>query len=188
MAMIGDVSGRGARAAATGHLVRQAVRVAALREEQPSRALGLVNRALLDQAEEEDFCTACCVLLRRSPRGFRATVCAAGHPLPLLIGAPGGPWPVGRPGGLLGVSAELVLEEVAIDLGAGHGLLLVTDGLEERRGDERSFGEEAFGAVLASLGDASAQEIVETLRAELLGFGPEPLADDAALLALRVAR
>ncbi|HXF71231.1 MAG TPA: GAF domain-containing protein [Actinomycetota bacterium] len=187
MAMMGDVSGRGAQAAATGNLVRQAVRVGALRERSPSRILGLVNRALLDQAEEEVFCTVCCVLLEREEVGFRATVCSAGHPLPLLLAPSGGAQPVGRPGGLLGVSSELALYDVPVELPPGQGLLLVTDGVDERRREGQAFGERAFGRLLASLAGSSAQEIVETLRTELLAFAPEPLADDAALLALRVA-
>ncbi|HXF73544.1 MAG TPA: SpoIIE family protein phosphatase [Actinomycetota bacterium] len=187
VAVVGDVSGRGVRAAVTGNLVRQAVRVAALEDPAPSRVLRLVNRALLDQAEEEVFCTACCVLLERRAVGFRATVCSAGHPLPLLLEASGEIRSVGCPGGLLGVCDEPGLRDVEVRLGPGRGLLLYTDGVQERRGEGgRAFGDEAFGRALEELAGAPAREVVERLRVELLGYGPEPLADDAALLALRV--
>ncbi|HXF36779.1 MAG TPA: GAF domain-containing protein [Actinomycetota bacterium] len=188
VAMIGDVSGRGPRAAATGSLVRQAVRVAALRERAPSDILGLVNRALMGQVGEGEFCTVCCVRIEASGGGpgFRLTMALAGHPLPVIVRRSGEIVPAGRPGSLLGVFPDAPMEDSVVHLAPGDTMVLFTDGLEERRRGDEPFGGSAFRRVLRSLAGAPADEVVETIRVELTGFSPEPLADDVAIMALRV--
>ena len=55
--MVGDVSGKGAEAAAVMALARYTVRTAALGRSRPSQILRVLNEALL-RSETERFCTA----------------------------------------------------------------------------------------------------------------------------------
>lgn len=80
-------------------------------------------------------------------------------------------------------SVELEVEEVTLE--PGSVLLLVTDGVVEARAGGELFGEERLAAVLAGAGD-SARGVVEAVAAAVAEHAGERLADDAAVLALRV--
>ena len=76
--MIGDVTGKGARAAALTSLVRHTVRTAARYEQSPSGVLDIVNRTLIAERTPDSgrYCTVafCRVELNGSAR---ATICCA---------------------------------------------------------------------------------------------------------------
>jgi sigma-B regulation protein RsbU (phosphoserine phosphatase) len=72
---IGDVCGKGARAAALTGLSRHTLRTAALYERGPSDVLGALNRALLAQRTVRGkYCTAAFCRLTRSGDGPAVTV------------------------------------------------------------------------------------------------------------------
>src|SRR4051794_14217536 len=62
-AVIGDVCGKGADAAALTALVRYTIRALATAERQPSEVLELVNEAILRQRSDKRFCTVALVRL-----------------------------------------------------------------------------------------------------------------------------
>jgi CheY-like chemotaxis protein len=100
--VIGDVTGKGARAAALTGLVRHTVRTAARYEATPSGVLDVVNRTLI--AERSDGGRYCTVAFCRIDLagGMRATICCAGHPMPMVIRGSGSIEHVGRPGSVRG--------------------------------------------------------------------------------------
>jgi len=185
LALIGDVCGHGPRAAAIGNSVRHAVRVAAMHDPRPSRVLEVVDRILLDRADDAEFCTACVVALERDGDGFRLVASSAGHPLPIVLRADGDLEPVGAHGTLLGAFDDATRRDVVGRLHVGDTLVLFTDGLEERRCGDAFFGDDAFATVMRASAGASADELVERLRVALRDFGTAAFADDVAVLALQ---
>jgi hypothetical protein len=72
-------------AALTG-LTRYTLRAAVMEEPQPSRALQLLNEAVLRE-ESDRFCTAAHLHLQAEPVGLRAWIVSGGHP-PALVKNP----------------------------------------------------------------------------------------------------
>ena len=138
--VIGDVTGKGARAAALTSLVRHTVRTAARYEDKPSRVLDFVNRTLIaERTESGRYCTVafCRVELNGSAR---ATICCAGHPMPMVIRGSGEVEHVGRPGSVLGWVEDPKLLDVDFEVGARESLVLFTDGVTEARTTGDAYG------------------------------------------------
>ena len=78
--MIGDVTGKGVRAAAVTSLVRHTAWTASEFDTSPSHLLERVNAALR-RRPSLSVCTALCLRIS----GSRVTVASGGHPLPWLL-------------------------------------------------------------------------------------------------------
>ncbi|MFK0254482.1 SpoIIE family protein phosphatase [Streptomyces sp. NPDC090445] len=155
--VVGDVMGRGLRAAVAMGELRTAVRTLALLDLEPAEVLAALDeiarglgapggsqqasRAALQarDADRSEVYLATCVYAVYDPVTRRCTIANAGHMPPVLVeppepGAPPRPAlllevPPGMP---LGVGGE-PFEEVEIDLPEGALLALYTDGLVESR-------------------------------------------------------
>jgi PAS domain S-box-containing protein len=138
--VIGDVTGKGARAAGLTALVRHTLRTAARYEDTPSRVLDVVNRTLMaERTDTGRYCTV--AMCRLHLKGtMRATICCAGHPLPMVVRGPGAIDHVGRPGSVLGWVADPKLVDVEFDLDPGQSLVLFTDGVTEARTTGDAYG------------------------------------------------
>ena len=136
--LVGDVCGKGASAAAVTGLARYTLRAGAVRETRPSRTLALLNEAILRQRAPHEFCSVAFARLEpNGAAGVRATVSNGGHPLPLVLRSDGTVETVGAHGTLLGVVPDPVLRDEAVELRAGDGLVLYTDGLTDAYASER---------------------------------------------------
>jgi serine phosphatase RsbU (regulator of sigma subunit) len=186
VAVIGDVVGKGAEAAAMMGLARYTIRTAAMSEGRPSAILETLNQAVLKQTDDERFCTACCVRLRPSGGETRATVSSGGHPLPLVLRADGSTVVVGSPGTIVGVFEDPVLVDRAVDLGLGDTLVLYTDGVTDERRDADEFGETRLHEALSELTGAGAQRIADGVVDAVVGFRTGQPKDDIAILAIKV--
>jgi serine phosphatase RsbU (regulator of sigma subunit) len=186
MAVIGDIVGKGAEAAAMMGLARYTTRTAAMTEARPSRILETLNRAILRQTDDQRFCTACCVRLMRNGYGARVTIASGGHPLPLVLHATGSTEPAGAPGSIIGVFDDAGYSDQVVDLAVGDALVLYTDGVTDERRDGEPFGEERLRNVLGELGAASAQPIADRIVEAVADFSTGPQRDDVALLVIRV--
>ena len=141
--VIGDVCGKGPRAAGVTALARHTLRAAAMLGQTPTEMLGTLHRALRRQPPGADLCTRRLVTRRRAAgEPARLTVTLAGHPPPLLIDARRQP------------HARSAARHAARrarpdrrDRGArrscapGETLLLYTDGLPEAGRSDRRLGE-----------------------------------------------
>jgi Stage II sporulation protein E (SpoIIE)/GAF domain len=186
IAVIGDVVGKGAEAAAMMGLARYTIRTAAMSEGRPSAILETLNQAVLTQTDDERFCTACCVRLRPSGSQTRATVSSGGHPLPLVLRADGSIEVVGSPGTIVGVFEDPVLVDRSVDLGLGDTLVLYTDGVTDERRGEDEFGEMRLHEALSELAGAGAQRIADGVVDAVVGFRTGQPKDDIAILVIRV--
>ena len=130
LVVIGDVTGKGAKAAATTALVRYTLRAAALRPGSARDLLGELNSAML--AQDASFCTVALISIHPQAVGTaELSVCLAGHPAPLLLRGQGGVTEVGTYGTVMGYTEHPELTETRVELGLGDVLLLYTDGLTE---------------------------------------------------------
>ena len=175
---VGDVVGRGLRAAIVMGRIRNALRAYALIDDcDPATVLSRADRQL-QHFEDREMATAIVALLEPSHERFRVSV--AGHPAPVLAAGGGhGRYldlPVDRP---LGVVAPAQRRVTGVDLPAGGLVAFYTDGLIERRGTVITEGiERLCQAVVAGPPEQVCTQVMASL------VGAEPPADDIALLAL----
>jgi serine phosphatase RsbU (regulator of sigma subunit)/PAS domain-containing protein len=183
-AVIGDVCGKGAEAAAVTALARYTIRAAAVRRRSPSAILRWLSDAMLRQQEEEHsrFCTIACAHLDLGRSPPRVTVSCGGHPLPLVVRRDGTVDEVGAAGTLLGLVAQPTLQDRSAELGEGDTLLLYTDGLTEAGAPGRVWTPDELAAAARRAAGGSARVMVERLLEAALG---PSLRDDVAVLALR---
>jgi PAS domain S-box-containing protein len=185
---IGDVRGKGPRAAAVTALARYTMRTASLTETSPSRVLQTLNEAMLRQRSDDRFCTVAYASIQPSPLGgVSMKLGVGGHPLPLLLRADGSVERVGSPGTLIGLVPDPDIIDVDVELHPGESLILYTDGVSEARSLERGlFGEERLIELLRGLGDQHATGIAEQIEQQVLEFQNHASADDLAVLVMRV--
>ncbi len=123
--LLGDVSGKGLKAAMTVALIVGAARTLARFAPRPADLLAELNLRL-DGRLQGGFVTCLAMLLDQDGN---CTVASAGHPAPFLNDRE-----LPLPGALpLGVVASIVYEETSIDLFEGDRFTLYTDGLLEAR-------------------------------------------------------
>lgn len=181
--LVGDVEGKGVRAAGLTETVRSAVRTAALTDSSPAYILGKANDLLLSQ-EMGQFVTAALVVV--DPRTGEARMASAGHPPALLITAAGVEEAEVEAGVPLG-SFPWRFADARLELSPDDVVLLYTDGLTETRRDGEQFGAERAAAYAADLRGAALDDLLAGLLTAAVDFGGE-LRDDVQLVAFRVAR
>lgn len=123
--LLGDVSGKGLRAAMTVSMIVGAVRTLSRFLNSPAEVLSELNTRLHGRMQD-GFAT--CLALRLDADGH-CTIACAGHPSPYLNNRE-----LGLPGALpLGVTSALTYEETTLQLREGDHFALYTDGLLEAR-------------------------------------------------------
>jgi PAS domain S-box-containing protein len=185
IAVIGDVCGKGAEAAAVTALARYTIRAAAVRRRSPAAILRWLNDAMLRQDSDGRFCTIACVHIDTSRPRIRLSVACGGHPPALVRRADGTVADLGAAGTLLGLVPELELEDEHAEIGPGDTLLLYTDGVTEARAPQHTLDPDELRAVVAAMAHGSAQAQADALVAAALGPDGGPSRDDIAVLALR---
>jgi len=177
--IIGDVMGRGVRAAAVMGQLRSATRAFARLDLPPRDVLDFLDGTVRD-LEGGQIVT--CIYAVYDPADHKLEIANAGHPPPLLA-LPGEPTRriSGALGPPLGAGPSAYTSE-QITLSAGATVVLYTDGLVERRGSDLDSGIDALGAAIDGaphLVPDLASSIVRTLR-------PDGADDDVALLVAQV--
>ena len=186
---VGDVCGRGARAAALTALARWTIRAAAVRSFAPASVLADLNAALLADDEEADdhFCSAVFARLELDTCGAWLTLASAGHPRPIVLRRAGWIDIRGHVGLPLGLFADAAPADDRVGLGPGDALVALTDGITEARSlDGELFGDERLPEVLLDCCGHSAEVVADRIMKEAALFGDGELRDDVALLVIRV--
>lgn len=181
---IGDVCGKGPEAAAIMGMTRIALRSLAREDDSRplSEVLELLNGFLLDSELMGDrFCTVCVARLDLSDERVAVTTCLGGHPPPLLVRADGSLGTVGTPGSLLGLFADVSLQDTRAELHRGDTIALFTDGVTELSVEHPDEGESLLRSALVAAATEDAAGIVKTVERTLLDPRGE-LRDDAALV------
>jgi anti-sigma regulatory factor (Ser/Thr protein kinase) len=177
--VIGDVMGRGVRAAAVMGQLRTAVRTCARLDLQPVEVVELLDGLVSDLGD--DFQIATCLYGVFDPHARELLMSSAGHIAPVVRTASGDVHPLD-----LAVSAPLGVADPPrhsrVRLLPGTVLALFTDGLVEVRGSDIDTGIEALCRVIAGGPD----KLEELADAVLHRLTVDDADDDVALLLLRV--
>jgi len=182
MVVIGDVTGRGAHAAAVTAHARYTLRTAAALTGDPVVALRTLNRDLLARSGTALCSVAAMAIAEARTEPVRLAV--AGHPPPLLVDGDS-VTEAGTPAPILGAFPEDGWSIEAIAVGPEQQLVVVTDGITEATGSAGRFGESRLHAALA--GVSSPARAAQQIEAALHEFTGGELEDDAAILAIAPA-
>ena len=178
---VGDVGGKGVVAASRMGQLRTALRAYGLGGMSPAEVLEHANR--LAEATESFFATLVVLDLDLETGELRYS--SAGHPPPLLLRGDGDV--AFLDGGLsvpFGVAADTVFVEDHVILSPGDRLIVYTDGLVERRGEQLDVGLERLRDAVRAWAGAALDVHVDRVLEAMLPGGKR--ADDVAVLALEV--
>jgi PAS domain S-box-containing protein len=182
--VVGDVCGKGVEAAAVTGMARHTIRASALREPSPRLALEDLNGVMLRE-DGERFCTVALGRIETNETSAHLTVACGGHPSPFLVRRRGKLETVGTPGSLLGVFANVAIEDRSVTLKPNDLAVFYTDGLIDSR-HPTPLDEGALRGIVQACAGKSAQETVDTIaRAVADPAGEAP--DDICVVAVRVA-
>jgi serine phosphatase RsbU (regulator of sigma subunit) len=177
--VIGDVSGRGIRAAAVMASLRFAIRGFVSEGHDPEAVLVAASK-LLDLRVDRHFATVLCGCVDLEARTL--TFASAGHLLPLLTTSAGTMMLSGRPGPPLGVASGARYPATTVPLPPAGTLLAFTDGLVERRGEDLDGG---VARLIAAIGPIDGSCLSDELDALIAALIPDRAADDTALVGMR---
>ncbi|MFI0966264.1 PP2C family protein-serine/threonine phosphatase [Streptomyces sp. NPDC021080] len=177
--VVGDVMGHGLDAAVDMTAYRSMLRYVASTDLPPHRVLRRLDSAV---AEDGTRRPATCLLVRVDPARGTAVIAGAGHLPPVVFAGDGSgellPLPVGPPLGT-GVGGY---QQVVRALSPDDTLVMFTDGLVERRGEDI----DASLARLAALRLPPGAGVDDLLDEVLVALDARHAEDDVAVLAARI--
>ena len=187
LAAIGDVCGKGPRAASRTSLVRDVLRLL-VRQGQPlADAVGLLHEMMMEARDPEQFATAAVALLTRSDGSeLGVELVLAGHEQPALVRADGSVELVGRHGSAVGLVDTFEVHATHHVLGVGDTLVFYTDGITERRRGGEQFGQERLMDILTKGAGGTLEQMIAGLLRAVRDFSPKPYQDDIAIMGVRV--
>lgn len=182
MVVIGDVTGRGAKAAAVTAHARYTLRTAAALTGDPVVALRTLNRELLAR-QGAALCSVAAMAFSEDP-DEPVRLAVAGHPPPLLVDGDS-VTEVTSPAPVLGAFTDETWALESTRVAPGQQLVVVTDGVTEMVGDGERFGEKRLCAQLEGI--SSPALATQRIEGALHEFAGGTLDDDAAILAIAPA-
>ncbi len=179
---VGDVVGQGPAAAAVMGQLRSALSTALLQGSSPADALELLDR-FAARLPGSTASTAACLVVDRE-RG-EVTWARAGHLPPLLLAPEGAELLDGAGSGtVLGVPGRRPYTEGTLPIGPGSCLVLFTDGLVERRGEDLDAGLQRLVKAADRLSHLDPERLATALLRDLLADTDQP--DDVAMVLARL--
>jgi serine phosphatase RsbU (regulator of sigma subunit) len=176
--VIGDVSGRGLRAATVMASLRYAIHAYAADGDAPDVILTKLSN-LLDIERDGAFATVLCGTIDVSAR--RMTIASAGHLQPLVVSNGSASFASVHTGLPVGVETPAPYESASVAIPTHGTVLLYTDGLVERRGESLDVGLERLRNAAAGV-DGSLERLLTEVVDGLNQAGSD---DDTAILGLR---
>ena len=182
---VGDVSGKGAEAAARTAMVKYMMRAFATADPRPAAVLHSLNDALARDLEPERFATLVYGVL--DPDGLKFTIARAGHPPPLVFRAADGTLEAleeSLEGPVLGCLDDQEFNEVTFALSPGDVFVLYTDGLIEARNGPVFYGRRRVEeSVREHASKLDMEHLARKLYQEAYDFGT--IGDDTVVFALQ---
>ncbi|HET8978706.1 MAG TPA: SpoIIE family protein phosphatase [Solirubrobacteraceae bacterium] len=178
VAVIGDVVGKGAEAAALTALARHTLAAIVQLTGDVAPALSVLNRRLCERDGDASLCTVCAVQVDDDGA---VRVFSAGHPLPLLRTA-AGVAPAGAPSPMLGFLPTPEIAATPVAMEPGDQLVLYTDGVLDALGTSGRFGESRLVSAVGGLGGG--EPAADVLLAAIDEFAVAGQVDDIAILSL----
>ena len=183
--VLGDVTGKGIGAAADMAMAKFTFRALARSYPEPSHFLAKANEVVFEELELGKFITMLYVLV--DPSTGRASCASGGHPPLRLVRPDGTVSAVVARGMALGIDLDQAYPEQEVHLERGSALVLYTDGIIEARRRGELYGEDRLDASLARHAALPAQQLAEQVVADTRAFSGRDLADDCAVVVLRLA-
>lgn len=183
--LIGDVSGKGLKAATLTSAVKDTIRAYAYDGASPSETMAKANDVLVRSSDPSSFVTAFFGILDR--RTGELIYSSAGHP-PAVLARRGGTarfLPTHSP--VLGAFENMRYQESREILGARDVLALYTDGVTEARQGPDFYGEERLLSVLSGMNGTPSDRVPELIYDDILAHTGGNLSDDMAVLTLSLA-
>ncbi len=180
--VIGDVSGKGLKAATLTALVKNTIKAYAYQHDSPAKVVALTNDVVMRASELSEFVTLLfCILDKRTGA---LTYCDAGHPPPIVKRAESGAYllKVGSP--IIGVFKDVEYVDVEDRLQNGDILFVYTDGAIEARRNRELFGEERLVDLIDRLYSTEIRKLPQRVLEKIMDFAKNTMADDTALLAV----
>ena len=180
--VVGDVSGKGAEAAAQTAMAKYMLRAFALRNPAPASVLYHLNNALVQGLPEDRFTTVMYGLL--DPEERQVQLALGGHPAPLVYRAGSRDVETVEPdGSIVGAFEDQQFDAANVDLKAGDVLLAFTDGLLETRNAEDLYGRERIIESLAKHAPGTdAEALARLIYEDAAAFGT--VSDDTVVFAV----
>jgi len=181
---VGDVSGKGAEAAARTVMVKYMMRAFAVGDPSPGAVLSQLNDALAREMDDDRFATLVYGVL--DPKSMKFTIARAGHPPPMLYRRETQTVDAleSIEGTILGAFEDQDFMEADFSLAKGDVFLLYTDGLIEARSDEGFYGRRRIEEALKKHGaEMTMQELTKQLYKEAAAWGT--IGDDTVIFALQ---
>ncbi len=183
--VLGDVCGKGVRAAVVTALVRHTLRAVTVMEADPARALHTLNSVMLDNHEDDRFCTVILIRLTHADDGWVVSMAAGGHAPPLLLRDGQVESVPFEPGSLMGVFEDATYTSTTFPLRPADLMLLHTDGSSEARRGTEFFGDDRLQES-ARRHSRTPELVVNGVLADVLEFQDGMASDDIALVAVAV--
>lgn len=180
--VVGDVSGKGAEAAAQTAMAKYMLRAFAMRNPAPASVMFHLNNALCQSLAEDKFTTLFYGVY--DPRMRTLVFANGGHPEPLLYRAARAEIEVVQAeGSIVGAFENQRFSQGTLDLHPGDVLVSYTDGLIETRDEAGDlYGRERVAESLKRSAHIAAGELTKALYQDACNFGV--VTDDTAVFSL----
>jgi PAS domain S-box-containing protein len=188
--VVGDVSGKGPKAASLAGLARHTLHAVAMERRSPRHLLAALHETLVRGEGQGEFCTVCCALLQRvtSTRGsWRLTIACGGHPAPVVRRRDETVELTGVHGPLLGLPLRsFKVRQETLTLEPGDTIVMYTDGVvEAHHPGQELFGERRLTETVARAGQ-SVDEVADDIVAAVRMYSASEPRDDLAVLVARI--
>ena len=183
--VLGDVSGKAAPAALFAALASGIMRSAAQQRPEPARMLALLNDALQERKLESQYVTMLFALWNDESRTLQVANSGAVQPVFCRQGQSATVQAEGFP---LGLFPNVIYDELRVATEPGDAIVFVSDGIldaEDAQGE--MYGHDRLAGLLCSQRDHSAQQIADTILADVTRFqGEQERFDDETIIVLKV--
>ena len=179
--VIGDVSGKGVRAAVLTALVKHTLRAYSYEDPSPKRLIEKLNEVVASDVAPEEFVTLFYGLWDVKQQSL--SFVNAGHEPPLYLACSESEARELSTSGIpVGALPGALYREHSLRLCSGDRLLLYTDGVTEARRDKGFFGLEAVKDFFVAKRHESVSEFSAQLMGRLKDYSNSHLRDDVAVL------
>jgi serine phosphatase RsbU (regulator of sigma subunit) len=176
--VVGDVSGRGLRAATTMAELRFAIRAYAAQSDGPAEILTKIGR-LVNVSESGQLATVLCATVDMEARQLDIT--SAGHLPPLVVSNGDSHYADAEIGLPIGVEENTVYRATTVTVPPAATVVAFTDGLVETRGENLDVGLDRLRAAATSH-HLGLPELLGTIVSEMANGGSK---DDIAIVGVR---
>jgi len=184
--VIADVMGKGMPASMLMASLQASLRILAPESAEPADVVARLNHLFNHNIRLTKFVT---LFLARYDENTRIlTYCNAGHNPPLVHRSNGSIEALLPTGAAIGLIEQTGFLQGTITLHPGDRVLLYTDGVvESMNKEEQQFGQERLEGLLRENPDASARDVIGSLKARLQQFSGAAIpADDTTVIAISV--